>query len=146
MLRKSIIIPGIQKNSIKTDLPVMLPYSGKFSGDPVDLLFSRWLVSPSSFILFGLVFLLSLLPMGLMAQTSFTMTMAFETLFKWLPFVVGTGFLMNLLISFFTMMLGTIAGILLGLGQISLFSHVRKISWFLTQLFRNSPWLVLLTF
>ena len=122
----------------------MLPYSGVFSGDPVDLLFSRWLVSPSSFILFGLVFLLSLFPMGLMAQTSFTMTMAFETLFKWLPFVVGTGFLMNLLISFFTMLLGTIAGVLLGLGQISLYSHIRKISWFITQLFRNSPWLVLL--
>ena len=144
MLRKNFLIPGIQKKSVKTDLPVMLPYSGVFSGDPVDLLFSRWLVSPSSFILFGLVFLLSLFPMGLMAQTSFTMTMAFETLFKWLPFVVGTGFLMNLLISFFTMLLGTIAGVLLGLGQISLYSHIRKISWFITQLFRNSPWLVLL--
>ena len=144
MLRKNFLIPGIQKKSVKTDLPVMLPYSGVFSGDPVDLLFSRWLVSPSSFILFGLVFLLSLFPMGLMAQTSFTMTMAFETFFKWLPFVVGTGFLMNLLISFFTMLLGTIAGILLGLGQISLYSHIRKSSWFLTQLFRNSPWLVLL--
>jgi len=144
MLRKNILIPGIQKKTVKTDLPVMLPYSARFSGDPVDLLFSRWLVSPSSFILFGLVFLLSLFPMGLMAQTSFTMTMAFETFFKWLPFVVGTGFLMNLLISFFTMLLGTIAGILLGLGQISLYSHIRKSSWFLTQLFRNSPWLVLL--
>ena len=144
MLRKNFLIPSIQKKTFKTDLPVMLPYSGVFSGNPVDLLFSRWLVSPSSFILFGLVFLLSLFPMGLMAQTSFTMTMAFETLFKWLPFVVGTGFLMNLLISFFTMLLGTIAGVLLGLGQISLYSLIRKISWFLTQLFRNSPWLVLL--
>ena len=51
---------------------------------------------------------------------------------------------MNLLISFFTMLIGTFAGILLGLGQISLFSKIRKISWFFTQLFRNSPWLVLL--
>jgi len=82
--------------------------------------------------------------MVVMAQSNYTLMKAFNTMFKWLPFVVGTGFLMNLLISFFTMLIGTVAGILLGLGQISLFSLIRKISWFFTQLFRNSPWLVLL--
>ena len=144
MSNRRIIIPGIEKNSKQSDLPVMLPYRAVSSGDPVDLLFSRWLVSSSPFVLFGLLFFLCIFPMVVMAQSNYTLEQAFNTLFKWLPFVVGTGFIMNLLISFFTMLIGTFAGILLGLGQISLFSHVRKISWFFTQLFRNSPWLVLL--
>ena len=42
------------------------------------------------------------------------------------------------------MFLGTVAGILLGLGQITPIRSIRKLSWFATQLFRNSPWLVLL--
>ena len=78
------------------------------------------------------------------AQSQYTMSQAFSTLWRWLPFVVGSGFLMNLVISFFTMLIGTAAGVLLGLGQISLIIPVRKSSWFFTQLFRNSPWLVLL--
>jgi ABC-type amino acid transport system permease subunit len=32
----------------------------------------------------------------------------------------------------------------LGLGQISTFGPLRAFSWFITQLFRNSPWLVIL--
>ena len=78
------------------------------------------------------------------AQSQYTMSQAFSTLWRWLPFVVGSGFLMNLVISFFTMLIGTAAGVLLGLGHISLIIPVRKSSWFFTQLFRNSPWLVLL--
>ena len=42
------------------------------------------------------------------------------------------------------MLIGTIAGILLGLGQISPINWLRRSCWFITQLFRNSPWLVLL--
>ena len=144
MLNNKIKIPGIQQQTNQSDFPVMLPYKVVYSGDPLDLLFSRWIVSLSPFILFGFLFLFSLFPMVVMAQSNYTIEQAFKTLFKWLPFVAGTGFLMNLLISFFTMLIGTAAGILLGLGQISLFSLVRKISWFFTQLFRNSPWLVLL--
>ena len=78
------------------------------------------------------------------AQSQYTMSQAFSTLWRWLPFVVGSGFLLNLVISFFTMLIGTVAGVLLGLGQISLIIPVCKSSWFFTQLFRNSPWLVLL--
>jgi len=144
MLNSKIKISGIQQNSNQSNLPVMLPYKGVSSGDPIDLLFSRWIVSSSPFILFGLLFFFSLFPVVVLAQSNYTMVQAFKTLYKWIPFVIGTGFLMNLLISFFTMLIGTATGILLGLGQISLFSVVRKISWFFTQLFRNSPWLVLL--
>jgi polar amino acid transport system permease protein len=46
--------------------------------------------------------------------------------------------------SFLAMAIGTVAGVPLGLAQISLLPPVRAGSWFTTQFFRNSPWLVLL--
>ncbi|MFQ5784772.1 MAG: amino acid ABC transporter permease [Alphaproteobacteria bacterium] len=66
-----------------------------------------------------------------------------ETLFKWMPFIFK-GFVLNLIISFFAMLIGTAAGAILGLMQISLLPPVRAGSWLATQFFRNSPWLVLL--
>jgi His/Glu/Gln/Arg/opine family amino acid ABC transporter permease subunit len=48
------------------------------------------------------------------------------------------------LISFWTLLIGTLAGAALGLGQISPFGPLRALTWFITQLFRNSPWLVIL--
>jgi polar amino acid transport system permease protein len=137
-------IPGISNNTQHTDLPVLLPSRASSSGDPVDLRFSRWVASSSPWLMFALFLLVSLYPMVVMAQSKYTLEDAFSTLWRWLPFVVGSGFVMNLLISFFTMLIGTASGVLLGLGQISLLPPVRKLSWFTTQLFRNSPWLVLL--
>ena len=137
-------IPGISPNSQQSDLPVLLPYQGHSAGKPEDLRFSRWLASSSPWVLFVIFLCVSLYPMVVMAQSKYTLEDAFYTLWRWLPFVVGSGFMMNLLISFFTMLIGTATGVLLGLGQISLLSPVRKFSWFTTQLFRNSPWLVLL--
>jgi polar amino acid transport system permease protein len=73
-----------------------------------------------------------------------------DALIKWMPFILwgqeGTlnGFALNLIISFFAMLIGTVAGAALGLMQISLLLPVRKGSWLVTQFFRNSPWLVLL--
>ena len=51
MLNSKIKISGIQQNSNQSNLPVMLPYKGVSSGDPIDLLFSRWIVSSSPYIL-----------------------------------------------------------------------------------------------
>ena len=71
-------------------------------------------------------------------------------IFKWAPFILWgpegqlTGFALNLIISFFAMLIGTVAGVALGLMQISLLLPVRRGSWLVTQFFRNSPWLVLL--
>lgn len=65
-----------------------------------------------------------------------------DTVFKWLP-LVFKGFLMNLLVSVLSMAIGTLSGVGLGLGLVSLHPWLRKISWFLTQFFRNAPWLVL---
>tara|TARA_B100000579_G_scaffold419358_1_gene417844 strand:- start:752 stop:1666 length:915 start_codon:yes stop_codon:yes gene_type:complete len=137
-------IRGISNVSQNRNLPVLLPYQVSYYGSPVDLRFSRWMVSSSPVFMILMILFACLYPMVAIAQSQYTMNQAFSTLWRWLPFVVGSGFLMNLLISFFTMLLGTLAGVLLGLGQISLILPLRKISWFLTQLFRNSPWLVLL--
>jgi polar amino acid transport system permease protein len=74
------------------------------------------------------------------------------TLWKWTPLVLFGpprefgGFVLNIAVSFFAMAIGTVAGLVLGLGQISLHAPIRKVSWGVTQFFRNSPWLVLLFF
>jgi len=73
-----------------------------------------------------------------------------DALFKWMQFILWgpkgtlTGFSLNLIISFFAMVIGTVAGAALGLMQVSLLLPVRQGSWIFTQFFRNSPWLVLL--
>ena len=68
-----------------------------------------------------------------------------DLLVKWTP-LLASGFLFNLLISFFAMAIGTIAGMLIGLARISLLRSVRGTSWVVVQFFRNAPWLVLLFF
>ena len=65
------------------------------------------------------------------------------TIIKWTP-LLAQGFALNIAMSFLAMAIGTVFGVALGLGQISLLSPVRASSWFVTQVFRNSPWLVLL--
>ena len=68
-----------------------------------------------------------------------------ELLGKWTP-LLAKGFLFNLLISFFAMLIGTLAGVLLGFARISLRPPLRGASWIVVQFFRNAPWLVLLFF
>lgn len=67
----------------------------------------------------------------------------FSILIKWTPLLLD-GFIFNILISVMSMALGTAVGAFLGLMQISLLPQVRFGSWFVTQFFRNAPWLVLL--
>jgi len=54
------------------------------------------------------------------------------------------GFVRNVVGSFLVMVLGTVLGLWLGLAQLSHCAALRPIASFTTQLFRNSPWLVLL--
>ncbi len=68
-----------------------------------------------------------------------------DLLIKWTP-LLATGFLFNLLISVFAMLVGTVSGVLLGFARISLAAPVRGTSWVVVQFFRNAPWLVLLFF
>ncbi len=70
---------------------------------------------------------------------------AMQVIAKWAPLLL-TGFGFNILISALSMLLGTIAGLGLGLGLLSEFRIARQISWVVTQIFRNAPWLVLLFF
>jgi len=65
------------------------------------------------------------------------------TILKWTPLLLQ-GFALNIAMSFLAMAIGTLVGVPLGLAQISLLPPMRSSSWFVTQFFRNSPWLVLL--
>jgi polar amino acid transport system permease protein len=68
---------------------------------------------------------------------------ALTILLRWTPLIFH-GFLFNLLISFLSMALGTVIGVLFGIGQVSPSAALRKPAWAATQFFRNAPWLVLL--
>jgi polar amino acid transport system permease protein len=65
------------------------------------------------------------------------------TIVKWTP-LLAQGFALNVAMSFVAMTIGTVLGLALGLGLISLTQPVRATSWLITQFFRNAPWLVLL--
>lgn len=108
------------------------------------LSFSRWIANLPLVYFLGLAVVLALLPILSFADANTAMTSPFAILMKWTPILITKGFVLNLLISFFTMLLGTVLGVLLGLGQISIRRRVRQLCYFLTQIFRNSPWLVLL--
>jgi polar amino acid transport system permease protein len=68
-----------------------------------------------------------------------------EVIVKWAPLLL-TGFAFNIAISLLAMLLGTIAGLWLGLALLSEIRIVAGVSWVVTQVFRNAPWLVLLFF
>ena len=75
-----------------------------------------------------------------------------ETIMRWLPLIllgppgqIG-GFLLNILVSFLTMAIGTVTGVVLGVLLVSRGAILRWFAWAVTQFFRNSPWLVLLFF
>jgi len=125
----------------QTDLPVLKPF---YVPPPAHASASHWLANLPPYT--GVLLCLPLLiwPFASHAAGEFTMFNAFEALFNWIPFLFTSGFLFNVLISLFSMLFGTLAGAVLGLGQISKISPVRRTSWFLTQLFRNSPWLAIL--
>jgi polar amino acid transport system permease protein len=66
-------------------------------------------------------------------------------IWRWAPLLLQ-GFAFNLLISALAMVIGTAAGVGLGLAQLGGPAILRGTAWFLTQFFRNAPWLVLLFF
>jgi len=130
-----------------TDLPVLLPAAGRLArrarrereaGAPLPRLRARhglWLAG---------VFLLSA-GVAEAQSNGAVKESVFATILKWMP-VLLEGFVFNIAISFLAMAIGTAVGAALGLMQISLLPPVRGGSWFVTQFFRNAPWLVLLFF
>ncbi len=139
-------IPGLDLASEpwRTDLPVLKPFRLSPVNTASNLGFSHWLQSMNPKVILVLMLIVLIWPLATFAQGGYSTAAAFEALWRWLPFLVTHGFALNILISFFTMLLGTLAGILLGLGQVAPLRALSRLSWFVTQLFRNSPWLVLL--
>jgi polar amino acid transport system permease protein len=66
-------------------------------------------------------------------------------LVPWLP-VLLKGFAFDVLISFVAMAIGTVLGTAAGIGQIAQGRAISTPSRWLTQFFRNAPWLVVLFF
>lgn len=136
-------IPGLGA-AARTDLPVLLPRAPHGPDHGGDLRFSRWIGSASPWKLVLALALVASWPFAAAAQGGYTLDEAFDALWRWMPFLVTQGFTLNILISFLTMAVGTLAGVMLGLWQISPSRPVRRFAWLTTQIFRNSPWLVLL--
>lgn len=136
-------IPGLGA-AARTDLPVLLPRAPRGPDHGGDLRFSRWIGSASPWKLMLALALVASWPFAAAAQGGYTLDEAFDALWRWMPFLVTQGFTLNILISFLTMAVGTLAGVVLGLWQISPSRPVRRFAWLTTQIFRNSPWLVLL--
>jgi len=124
-----------------TDLPVLLSPTAVLRqhdagmGDPCRLLGPRTALF--------LVVAFSMAVAGAEAATAPAAPGVIASLWKWAP-LIFQGFLFNLLVSVLAMAIGTAAGAILGLMQISLLPPVRRGSWVATQFFRNAPWLVLL--
>ena len=127
----------------RTDLAVLKPYRPSTTG-PDPMLVSRWLAGLPAWTPLALFALALAWPMVAHAQARYSYGDATEALWRWMPFLLKSGFFLNVLISVLAMAIGTVAGAALGLGQISLNPVMRRFSWFITQLFRNSPWLVIL--
>lgn len=66
-------------------------------------------------------------------------------LIPWLPILLK-GFAFDVFISFIAMTIGTALGMVAGIGQMSQHKGVRVASRWITQFFRNAPWLVVLFF
>ncbi len=128
-----------------SDLPVLLPFR-KPAVPPCEFASSSLIAFFASRRIFAAALLVAALSIAVAeAADGPARPGIFETVLKWTP-LIGQGFLFNLAISVASMTVGTLAGVVLGLGQISLLRPVRGFSWIATQFFRNSPWLVLLFF
>lgn len=126
--------------SSRSDLPVLKPFVMRHA--PYDAMYHvRWLAGISPLWVLGII---ALWPAAALAQSGLAMAEAYAALWRWMPFLVKSGFLFNILISLFSMLIGTALGIVLGLGQVSRLRPVRLLAGAITQLFRNAPWLVLL--
>lgn len=116
-------------------LPVLLPFEIKRS---------RYAAGPGAIRLVRVAGVGGVLLAGsAWAQTHADQLPPLEVILKWSPLLLQ-GFAFNILISLIAMLLGTAAGLGLGVGLLSDNRALQRGSWFTTQFFRNAPWLVLL--
>jgi polar amino acid transport system permease protein len=127
-----------------TDMPVLLPMAARVSGDAAaERRAGTWTLrlGPAHGLALLLVFVVGC---GVaQAQAGAGNPSVLATIWKWTPLLLR-GFVFNLAISVVAMGAGTLAGMMLGFAQISLLPPVRGGARFVTQFFRNAPWLVLL--
>jgi polar amino acid transport system permease protein len=128
-----------------TDLPVLLPAADRLQRHAVRDRLTGWprlnLKLSDGCVLFSL-FVLTACAAEAQAVAG-GREPAMVAVARWIPLLLQ-GFVFNIVISILSMALGTVLGVVLGLFQISLLLPVRASSWFITQFFRNAPWLVLL--
>ena len=119
-------IPGLG-TAATGDLAVMKPFdpAGRTRTDA--LMVSRFLARLDWRHFLGLILILGLWPALAYAQGRYSQADAFAALVKWIPFVVTDGFFFNILISFFSMAIGTVFGIILGMMQISPIGMEKKL-------------------
>jgi polar amino acid transport system permease protein len=127
----------MKQSNYVTDMPVMLApqTTGTFA--------SKLRIKPWHGFLLAAVFILSSTAAYTAADP--VRESAITVLLRWMP-LLTKGFIFNVIISISAVAIGTMVGLALGLGQISLRGWIRRSAWFITQFFRNSPWLVLLFF
>ena len=135
-------ISGIN-TPVKGGMAVLKPFDIN-ALSPDGYIFTRWLAALPWWTPLMMLAIIWGYPTIAYAQSGLSIYDAFDALWRWMPFLLISGFSFNVLISFWTLLIGTVAGVALGLGQISTFGPLRAFSWFITQLFRNSPWLVIL--
>ncbi len=118
-----------------SDLPVLLPFA------PSNLRGGGWPRPICAWCLCGLAAVV--LPAW--AQGGNIAPSPLEVVIRWAPLLL-TGFTFNIAISLGAMLLGTLAGVGLGLAMLAEGLALRRLAWAATQFFRNVPWLVLLFF
>ncbi|MGO4675988.1 amino acid ABC transporter permease [Bosea sp. 2YAB26] len=123
-----------------TDLPVLKPYRAPAPIAPSGFA-APMMLGGGTLTVFVILFGASLALAQVTARPAGEG--AATVLLRWAP-LIFQGFLFNILISFLSMALGTVVGVLVGIAQVSLVAPVRKTAWGVTQFFRNAPWLVLL--
>lgn len=134
-----------------TDLPVMQTvtpsaFKGWHVADAVTFTFSRKVGLLLVTLFFGWVGIDTVLAQfqGDADQTIFQTIVKWTPLMFWGPKGEFGGFVLNIVVSLVAMAFGTFLGLWVGIGQISRQPLIRRFCWMITQLFRNSPWLVLL--
>lgn len=128
----------------ETDLPVLHSFKLNYR-PPSPVGFSAWIAGIPPWLVICLALLALIWPTITLAQNnSGDQTGPFQALLQWMPFLLTRGFTATVLISLLTMLIGSVVGLFLGLGQISPRLVIALPCRWITQIFRNSPWLVLL--
>ena len=111
---------------MKSNFSILHPYNGKFYHTADSTRFSYWLTNSGFKWCLAFMVIAMLYPVNAVAG-NYTYTMAFQAFLKWVPLLVTKGFVLNIIISFLAMMIGTALGVILGLGQVSIFKSVRHL-------------------